>query len=202
MAADISQLVVVGRCPDWLIPDIHIPGNQYPFSARNVFNNILSACRSELVEEDCIFMNDDFFLLRLWSPVPAKRGALHDHINRTPPGKWRSSLVSTQVMVKGSWGIEDPYSYELHIPLPAPKSEMLHALERSGSAGERNPPQWRSLWGNMFRPDASVREDVKIDIQDRRPWKGWDLVSAYPNAMPRVLQHTQHKFKDPSRWEK
>lgn len=200
LQADITQLVIVGGKPDWLKDAIHIPGNLHPQARRNVFSNILLATQSPLVEEDIIFMNDDFFILKPYTPRVAIRSPLKKHMKKGRRSDWKTSLETTYAWLVAQ-GYEDPWSYELHIPLPAPKYQMRQALEIVEEVEPTNPPQWRTIWGNLFSVPAKIEPDVKITARSSSRWAEMEVASCTPVSIGSILEYMQEEFREPSRWE-
>jgi hypothetical protein len=111
-------LMTVGDCPSWLSPDHHVPGNLHSSLAFNVFDNVLLGAQEAVTwdEEECLYMNDDFFCLDpVGAVLPVKRNiSLADHIARVGAGSstwWGQSLRLT-----ASWlaevGFPHPDSYD------------------------------------------------------------------------------------------
>lgn len=165
---DHGQVWVVGHCPPWLTGVEVIPGGNASANPRsNVYRNILAACQHGDVAEDVLVFNDDFFLTApVEEFVVGYRCSLAEHLRlprlrMNPQSWWRESLTTTQVCLQAV-GYEDPLSYELHVPLPIRKSAMCETLERFAAITPDNPPQWRSLYGNLHVTDPVKMSDSKV----------------------------------------
>jgi hypothetical protein len=119
------------------------------------------------VPEDLIVMNDDFFLIGPHpDPVPMTyRGLLAEQVSDTirragARGWWQQSLVATQSALQAA-GIDNPLSYELHVPFPIRKTAMADTLNRFAAVTPHNPPQWRTLYGATRDVGGVLHPDVK-----------------------------------------
>lgn len=64
---NIGNIIIVGQKPEWIQNVIHIP-NENPTNRNhehNIYENILLACKSDLVKENFLGWQDDYFLLSL-----------------------------------------------------------------------------------------------------------------------------------------
>ncbi len=162
-----GKVWVVGHVPPWLTGVGHIPGNASANPRENVYNNILAACRHPEVSDRFIVMNDDFFLTEPMATIPvAYRGTLADHLHLprlrvNPQSWWRQSLLTTQVCLQAV-GYPEPLSYELHVPFPVVKHRMRDTLAHFAHITPANPPQWRTLYGNLHVDDPVQMPDSKV----------------------------------------
>lgn len=88
----IDDLIIVGRCPDWLKGVIHIPCKDNPdgsFRDRNIYNKVRVAIESGHAGTDFLFFNDDHFLL-------------HDFDANVFPYHYQHSLTSYAQSLKTS----------------------------------------------------------------------------------------------------
>ncbi|AID58986.1 hypothetical protein PBI_GAIA_170 [Mycobacterium phage Gaia] len=144
----------VGYKPKWLRGVTHIKGNLWDSSASNVFNNIRVACEHRRIPSHVIVMNDDFFAVDPIGTVPLYyRSTLTEHLAlprlvRERNQWWAQSLRTTRLILQGH-GIADPLSYELHMPFPVNTGKMAEVLNMVSAVTPENPPQWRSLYGNL-----------------------------------------------------
>lgn len=122
-------------------------------------NKYLTACQLDIVSEDFIAMNDDFFVLDKWKPVNYNRGSLLQHINlRTKHDSYTRSLLNTEKYLRSKR--LPTLSYELHTPFVFNK-HRLQLLIASLRMEDRQPLQIRSLYGNTYDIDTRYMEDVK-----------------------------------------
>ena len=169
----------------------------------NIFHNILAACRHPDVSEQFVIFNDDFFVTAPVTDVEIHyRSTLREHMNlpslRTRKSWWSDSLTTTMACLQ-TLGIPDPISYELHIPFPVDKKLMRATLERFESVTPNNPPQWRTLYGNLNNIGGTVAKDSKVMSQGvlRMPYHSTTDVS-WRFFRRRFMQ----MFPEPSRYER
>lgn len=199
-------LLTVGYRPSWLEPDEHIDGNRFGSVQANVFTNILLASEyaQRSVHENHIFMNDDFFCLDPVLSVPVTRRdiTLAQHSRLYP--NWQTMWFSRSLDLTASWLIEagfpQPWSYDLHRPLPAPPGAMFEALSKWEGGYDGDVPQWRSLYGNYWNVDAIPVLDVKVGTKGATTHSPW--LSTSDRTWPRVGRDIMRRFQKPSRWEK
>lgn len=160
---DVGTVWIVGYQPSWVTGVEYIDGGNASSNGHtNVYQNVLTAVRHEAVSEDVVIFNDDFFVTKPISALETGyRGTLIEHLNlprlRTSTKSWwRDSLLTTQVCLQ-ALGFDDPRSYELHVPFPAKRSAMAETLERFAAVTPHNPPQWRTLYGNL-NPDPNAKQ--------------------------------------------
>lgn len=159
----------VGYKPRWVTGVEYIPGgNSAPWPRANLWHNLALACDHPGIPEELIVMNDDvYFLSAHPQPVPIMyRGPLSKQVSSVhrkagARGWWQESLRATMTALQAC-GIADPVSYELHVPLPIRTADMAATLRRFADVTPANPPQWRSLYGNMHRIGGISHPDGKM----------------------------------------
>lgn len=192
--ADVGTIWMVGYQPSWVTGVEYIDGGNANVSPHaNVYQNILLASQHEAVAEDILIFNDDFFVTRpVTEVVTGKRSTLAEHLNlprlRTSVKSWwRESLATTQVCLQ-ALEIDVPDSYELHIPFPAKRSLMRETLERFAAVTPENPPQWRSLYGNLH-PDPNVQQ-----MPDSKAFSGGTLRTPFHSTTDLSWKHFRMKI--------
>lgn len=159
-----GRVWIVGYKPTWVTGVEHIDGNQFGPHA-NVYENIRAAMNCPDVSDEVIIFNDDFFVTERIAEIPRLyRSTLAEHIalprvqrNR---GWWLDSLNATLVCLQVH-GITDPLSYELHVPVVVNKRKMADTLAAFAQVTPVNPPQWRTLYGNLYAAGGTRQADVK-----------------------------------------
>lgn len=156
---------IVGYKPAWVTNVEYLPGNDQSSPRANLYWNILNACRLPDLSDDIVLMNDDFHLTAPVQEIPVVyRGLLRDHIGlpRVQRGAawWRESLQTTLTCLQAH-GIAEPLSYELHTPFVVKKQLMAETLELFQHVTPDNPPQWRSLYGNLHQIGGEPHADGK-----------------------------------------
>lgn len=201
---DVGTVWVVGHKPAWLTGVTVIPGgNSAGNSHANVYQNVLRAMRHRAVSEDVVVFNDDFFVTEPVVSLPmGYRGTLSEHLalprlRANTKSWWRESLLTTQVCLQAI-GIDKPLSYELHVPFPVQRSLMLETLERFSNITPKNPPQWRTLYGNLH-------ESNPVKMSDSKVFHGGALRRPFHSTTDLSWKHFRTKlstmFPDPSPYE-
>lgn len=198
-----DKIWIVGHKPNWLTDEIgYIPGNPTDNGHHNVYANILIASQHQEVSVNYLAVNDDFFITEPVSEArPLYRGTLAEHLNipRVKRGGWwKDSLTTTQVCLQAH-GIADPISYELHVPLPVDKVAMAETLQQFQHVTPANPPQWRTLYGNLHGIGGKQHQDVKAYHGGalHRPFH-----STEPRSFPAFEAQLAAMFPELSRYER
>lgn len=158
----VSSLTIVGDAPGWVTGARRIPGNRHSTKPRNVLDNIRLAVNDPDTPDEIVIMNDDFFVLSPLTTIGLHhRGPLAEHITAVDRSWWRTSLERTAAWLHGS-GVTDPLSFELHIPFPVHTQGMRRVLDDLGDYAEDNPPQWRTLYGNVAGLASTPHADLKL----------------------------------------
>lgn len=199
----VESVTIVGDAPGWVTGVRRIPGNRYATKAKNVLDNVRIAASAPGVPDDVVLMNDDFFVLNPTVTIPVLyRGPLRAHLDRVSAAWswWAVSLQNTLRFLQ-SQGIVDPISYELHVPFPVNREGMRDALARLGGTDADNPPQWRSVYGNLagiggtHHTDAKWSQPVAGELEG--PFLSTDDGAFYLGT----LRQLRARFPDPSPFE-
>lgn len=158
-----DRLVIVGYCPTWLAPDLHIVGNAHRSGPLNVWDNVLLACSDMRLTPEVLICNDDQFAIEPTDPTEiVYRMPLAQHIRRLPlqASWWASSLRLTHAYLR-SHGVKDAMSYELHRPMLVNRAAMARHLTDAWS-GHGFPPQFRTIYGGMEDIGGTPVRDCKV----------------------------------------
>lgn len=195
-----DRIWIVGHKPSWLTNVESIPGNRCASGHANVYDNIRLASEHPDVSDEFLAMNDDFFVTAPATPQVFYRCTLDEHLNipRVKRGGWwKDSLETTRICLQAH-GIAEPLSYELHVPLPVDKAAMAQTVEQFQYVTPDNPPQWRSLYGNLHQSGGTQRADVKTYQSGplKQPYH-----STSPRSFPAYADALQAMFPEPSQYE-
>jgi hypothetical protein len=110
-------------------------------------------------------MNDDFFIIKPIEKIDQfYNGLLSDKIDRyvkiTGSSMYIKKLMLTQTRLVDQ-GIQNPYDYELHIPMPMEKDKLNTIIKKYPSC------LWRSMYGNIYSVGGSQMDDVKVYINKK-----------------------------------
>lgn len=205
--AEVGTVWVVGDKPAWLTGVEFVPGNLSSSGHANVYQNILTACRIPDVSDEVLIFNDDFFVTdEVTVDVPQYyRSTLAEHLalpRLRSGGKswWRESLLTTQVCLQAV-GKAGTLSYELHVPFPANRHLLRDTLERFAEVTPANPPQWRSLYGNLHVDPADA-----VKRPDSKAFAGGKLGSPFHSTTDLSWRHYRTQmtkmFPEPSGYER
>lgn len=199
-----GDVYIVGFKPSWIRDVGFIAGGNSAVAPRaNLYNNLLLACTHPGLSETITIFNDDMYVVDPIDSVPVLfRGPLVAQWNATvkragAKGWWQESLSATMNALAVE-GHQNPISYELHTPFPCDRSLMAETLQRFAGVTPQNPPQWRSLYGNMQRIGGQMWPDCKALRPGplRRPFHSTDDLSLR-FFRAKLLQ----LFPDPSPYE-
>lgn len=196
-----DRVWIVGHKPAWVTGVEFIPGNHGGYHA-NVYNNIRLACEHPDVADEIVIMNDDFIITEPIERVQTfYRCTLDQHLGipRVKRGGWwKDSLETTHICLQAH-GIAEPISYELHVPFPVDKARMAQTLQQFQHVTPDNPPQWRTLYGNMHGIGGRQRQDVKAynGSTISRPYH-----STAPRSFPAFRSALTEMFPEASRYER
>ena len=164
---------IVGYKPSWVTDVQFIDGNAGPTSHANVYRNVLAAVSHPEVDDDVVVFNDDFFVMEPVTEIDTRyRSTLDEHLAlprlKNTNSWWKQSLTTTKICMQAV-GVANPLSYELHVPMPCKKGLMRETLERFIEVTPNNPPQWRTLYGNLHVSAATKTPDAKVFRPGRLP---------------------------------
>lgn len=193
---------IVGHKPDWLTGIGYIPGNNNHHTRGNLWTNLIAACEHPAISEEIVIMNDDFFITEPIDEIPTLyRGPLVEHLGlpRVQRGEqwWRDSLRATLAVLQ-ALGHSQPASYELHVPFRANKAAMLDTLQRFAGVTPENPPQWRTLHGNLHNIGGQQHSDGKA-------YRSGPITRPFHSTDDRTWRYFANQLRDmfpqPSRYE-
>lgn len=203
---EVDEVWIVGHHPAWCQPDRFIPGNQWPTGQANVYRNILAGCQAAAAagHHELIVLNDDFYITETVEQLPALyRGTLAGHVS-LPALKgrtdwWPRSLRVTEAILQAA-GVAEPLSWELHVPLRVNPALMADILGRFELVTPDNPPQWRSLYGNLAGLDG---EQSPADYKQygTRGQVTVPFCSTIDDDFHAYFVPLRNRFPTPSRWE-
>lgn len=158
---DHDRVFIVGGCPRWATNVVHLPTTQNRGKYDNLCHNIEVACKSDFISDPFIIFNDDFIVMQPVKEVTFHwRETVDEGIERYKKHGRMNDWIQPMKDVKLACeilGIENPVSYELHIPMVVHKEPMLQALQMIPHG-----PVWRTMYGNLARVGGTKIPDVKI----------------------------------------
>lgn len=159
----VQSLTIVGGAPGWVRGARHIPGNRHRSKPMNVLDNIRLAVTDPDLPDDVVIMNDDFYIMEPCDTIPVLyREPLAQHISRVRSRDWWAESLQRTATWLAEVRHTDPLSYELHTPFPMNRPLMASILDRLGDRYADNPPQWRTIYGNLAGIGGDRSADGKL----------------------------------------
>lgn len=154
-----GPVYVVGHRPPWLVNVEHIAGSRARGKWRQGIEHLAKLCRA-LTGQTVLLLDDDMYLMQPVESIPAMHapGRLLDQAF-AKGGSYGRSLRQTDLWLRLR-GIEQPLSYELHMPMPIDCSIAAPLVE--SALLSPFPLQGRSVYGNLARLDSVEVNDVKL----------------------------------------
>lgn len=208
---DHGRVWIVGDRPGWATNVQHVKTRQEGTVWRNSTDNLLAACRDPRISDRFVFMNDDYFILRPISEVPAHHKGLisdtHPRVTepRSPRGQRRFDAMEGTYKLLRNWGVEgDLYDYELHVPLVVDKAGMAEVIDRARREDSLvDRLRKRSLYGNYHRIGGTQASDVTSRDPDYRWSEDQMFYSSSDKSFAEwpVGERIRRNFPDPSPYE-
>jgi len=164
-----DRVFFIGYQPNW-VTNVHlIARRQLPHSKFvNTTRNLIRACESPAISDDFILMNDDFFIMKPLESLPVMhRGDISKVIRKyenIPGGIPYAKTMRNTVRIIQEMGLENPVSYELHVPMAINKKLYLEAWYKALDHNDGNilDINKRTIYGNYAKTYGNRINDVKI----------------------------------------
>lgn len=191
---------VIGAVPSWFHGKwIFAP--QGPDRWKNTSNYLRLACDDDRISDPFLYTNDDFFALRAYAGTAWNKGPLDAYldVNRRSVPYRSGALHAYQVLTE--MGIENPISFELHIPMVVTKDAMSRAIQMLRDR-HLNEAYKRSIAGALMNGETATRTDVKVG-PDYVPAAADDWISTTDGVFARgsLGVWLRSRFPIPSRYE-
>jgi hypothetical protein len=160
----------VGGKPEWVRGVEHVPFPDSSPKWDNIAEKAKSLATLDGLSEFFYYTEDDYFILQPQDQIPAytRPETLNDYVadyekkNKKLSG-WAKYLQTTRNVLHAA-GVDDPYSFDVHIPLLMEKSAIPVHLDNGKAMS------WRSLTGNMMG-HTPVPVTVDVKSPSRRHWE-------------------------------
>ena len=200
--AGVENVWIVGDPPDWYTGP-RIDGNRFMTKPMNVYDNVRIIAEHPDLPDRVAVWNDDFYAMRRGTRVRmATRATLEEQVDGVKDGWWRESLRATLGYLR-DLGIDNPTSYELHRPFPITREYMAKVLADAAHVQPHNPPQWRTLYGNLAPHEGGVREyDAKVSrVTNGKPIPTGPWLSTVDRSWRGIHRILTRTFPQRSPWE-
>lgn len=197
---------IVGHRPPWVADNVgHIPTQQAGKTKyKNTTTAVRAACLHPAVSQSFLLCNDDFFIMKKLRAMPVlHRGPVAEverYYAARASGAYLRGMRETRELLE-SLGVNEPLSYELHVPLPVDKTGMLAALDR---ARHLDVVHKRTLYGNLAGLSGRRIRDVKIMNRGGNFARDGAFLSTMLDSFAHGLvgAHIRRSFPRPGPYEK
>jgi len=192
---------VVGYRPEWYVGNfIHIENISDTDKFINIKNCIKEILNNDLIKEDFVLMNDDFFALKKINSVTNfDGGLLEDKIieykNLGRSSRYIKLLELTLKQLKQN-GIDNPLDYDIHVPMLMKKSLLKEVIDLAYFP--------RSTYGNFAQLKRNTISDVKMyELDNVKIYsQNKNFISTEDNSFRSLKKHILFKeFIDISKCE-
>lgn len=186
---DHNAVFVAGHKPPWVRAPWLKTEQQTEAGAKyaNTRLNLRAALRAELLTEDVVIMNDDFYVMAPVSTIDTMhRGDLAEliQLNGTAGSYWQAQQDTLELLHHA--GYDRPLAFNVHAPIVVNRRHLADvldmidelALEMDLDAQRAAAISWRTMYGNIVT-GASQRvhvQDFKI-LDTLAGWDGREYVS-------------------------
>ena len=192
----INNIYIVGYRPSWLKNVEYIPTIQGSNKWKNSTNNVIQACKSKLISDNFILMNDDFFCCKeiqdLEDSLNVCMGTVQNRINYCNklenPNEWYKAFSKNKELLEHLRVEPEYYDYEIHSPIIINKMKFLEMIQKPEVQefikGD-NILLKRTIYKNMFKDSVPRRvQDFKIRYKcDLEPNYDRDWISVYDGVV-------------------
>ena len=197
----VETIWIIGDAPDWYCGPL-VKGNRYRTKQKNVYDNVRIIAEHPALPDEVAVWNDDMYAMEPGMRIELNwRGPLRDQIaSLKVNGWWKQSLQITMEYLN-DLGYDEPVSYELHRPFPIVRATMAEALRDAARVCPENPPQWRTIYGNVAQAPGEKAKDGKLHHTNRPvPRSNW--LSTNDRSYHSAFRRLARLFPKPSPWEK
>ena len=188
-----DRVFIAGYKPHYVSGIRSIPTKQNGTKWRNALENVIAACKSPLVSDDFVLMNDDFFAIKPVDISECKfsRGSLTDKVKRIleKPKRslWEQGHVDVLDLLQ-QLKVRRRGDYSLHVPMILNKQKflaMVNLPEVQEFLATGKPLMFRTLYGNLYPEKTKKIEDVKIPKTEdlSKKWTAGSWISTYDGVI-------------------
>jgi hypothetical protein len=192
---NMGKVVIIGHCPEWCKPDIHIPLDDLHLNiSRNIKDKIYRAAKDERITEDFMVFNDDYFFLREtditdypfyykcnleYTVGPANQGNAYQKYAQTTYDLLKAKGLTT-------------FNYDTHKPIIYNKAKFIEIADAHSWKGTHGPII-KSLYCNVLGVTGVPEHDCKINHPHvtevwRRIIQGKEMISIGDRALNRSFK--------------
>ncbi|WP_037870681.1 hypothetical protein [Streptomyces sp. SPB074] len=198
-----ARVWIAGHCPSWVrgVGRIPVPPRATKYQSSTA--NLRAAAEHPEVAEGFLYFNDDFFIMRPLDRMPVlHRGPLarvEAYYATRGRGRYLRGLRETRVLL-AQLGHHRPLSYELHVPMPMRKAQVLETLDTGAHLEVLHK---RTLYGMMHQLGGREISDPKILTRGPAFPRSVPFLSTLPDSFAhgQVGAHIRARFPEPGPYE-
>ncbi len=164
---------IIGECPDWIQNVIHVPVIETGHASQNIMQKLLKACDIQILTDEFLFMNDDFFFLKD-ADAPTYPyyydGELSDHI-RQGYINWYHDYINETITELKAKKLSKKY-FDIHTPIIYGKYLFPMIMKEFDFSKKLIV---KSIYANQMNFKGEHMKDLKI--------KGWFSKSVVNNLI-------------------
>lgn len=190
---------LVGERPDWLKNVDYIENHPDGCKANRIMQNLKLLCK---LDEDFIFVNDDYFFLKPLTIGYYHKGEIREHMEVIKTGDYYRHLLATECALKKK-GFDTKH-FDVHYPIVYNAKKLLEVIDMY----DWNIPDgytMKSLYCNTLGIEGSYKEDCKAYKKENWPlWtRGKEMFSTSDTNFDKECQKfLLNLYPEPSKFEK
>lgn len=208
-----DRVWIVGFKPSWVREKVngspgvyYFPREQKDRKYRNATESLIRITHElgASLSKPFLLSNDDFYVME---PIKGHfpvfhMGPVEAVIERYRKlhhqgAYWRGMVETFELMQR--LGIQEPLSYELHIPIPIYREDLLEAWDLGK---DLDVLHIRTLYGNLANLGGTYREDVKVYRGKTKDYEDWPFLSSNDDMQLLPLRHLlRSRFPERSPYE-
>lgn len=205
-----TNVLIVGQKPSWLVGVDNIRTPALSNKHLDITDKVKSALEFDAVSEDFIYMNDDMFVIKPVEHVHNfNRGTIEEVMAEIrayghKSGDYLNGMRRAKVVLE-DFGVFEPLSYELHIPMLFNKSKLQQIFDSFDEQFQKyNSMQFRSLYGNLELDSSRRIQDVKVRSGAKSFNRNTTYLSTDNNSFANaaVGQFIRDTFSEPCKYER
>jgi hypothetical protein len=212
--ANPRNIVITGYKPRWINDKaIFLRRNQVMSPSMNKYfqsaQNTLLACYDDRISDKFVLMNDDFFIMRPVKEIgyyyrAELKTVIEVYSRNFPRSPYLRGMKTTYQLLR-SMGIDNPLSYELHVPMVYEKQKRIDLLKIQEPYMRRGEAiHTRTLYGNIYEVGGERMLDCKIVRKQDKWHPSWTFLSTEERTFNTLAagRYVQQQFNTKCKYEK
>lgn len=198
---NVGRVFVVGSCPQSVRNLIHLPcKDTHDVPDMNIRDKIMTACKSDFVADDFLFMNDDHFLLKPFDVTKFPnfhKGDIMKAIEPRSMDPYRKRLQNTYNQLKAK-GL-NTLNFDIHTPILYNKRKFLDMVKQFDWKVDQGLVI-KSLYGNFYDLKTVEAKDYKIAGESQIELDT-AVFSTHATISQQLQRYLQNRYPKPSQYE-